>query len=224
MFRLIFVFFYLFPVSFIYFPYNITTRLILTIFGSIYFFLSNIKVRYYNIEKDFYLIFVLLFIILFVSASSLLINNQFDYQFVFYPLSIIFIILAAYFVVKQGKLDLYKLINYLIISISLQNFISFIFFLSPPVLNFFNSIQNLSSLDKIKFEELNSIRILGLGSSFFGSGIINSVGLILITYKLTVVKKRKFLNIYSFLFILNLIIGLFKARTILIGFLIIILG
>jgi hypothetical protein len=167
---------------------------------------------------------VLLFIILFVSASSLLINNQFDYQFVFYPLSIIFIILAAYFVVKQGKLDLYKLINYLIISISLQNFISFIFFLSPPVLNFFNSIQNLSSLDKIKFEELNSIRILGLGSSFFGSGIINSVGLILITYKLTVVKKRKFLNIYSFLFILNLIIGLFKARTILIGFLIIILG
>jgi hypothetical protein len=92
-------------------------------------------------------------------------------------------------------------------------------FILPNFAQSLNAIQKLSELDELKVGELSGIRLLGFGSSYFGSGIINCFGLILIAYLYSNSDKLTHRVWYVLLFLITGFIGILKARTTFIGIL-----
>lgn len=216
------IFFYIYAVPFVFLP--VSTRVMFGIFG---FIILVIKVLQYKVEltlnKQLFYFLILLFLILFVALISIGMNQTSDIEFIKYPISMVTILFASYFVAKvlskfYRKLD-FQTVSLLMINVILiQSILAFIMFLVPELRDFLLGIQKISPDDIERMPDFFEFRIIGFGTMFFGAGIISGFGLILIGallrfYKLNT--KQTILLSIKFLFIL--VVGMMMARTTLIG-------
>jgi hypothetical protein len=216
-FRFLIIFFYLFPVTFNFIPIGLTTRIYLSFFGFILLTLQIVLRKKFEVHTQLLKTIAFLSLFPLISISSLLFNSSMDIQFVFYPISLILIVFASYPILYFFNYNNEKILKYIVSAIVLQNIISLIMFISPSTSNLINSIQIISEPELLKMSELSEMRLLGFGSSYFGSGIINCFGLIVVTflYLKSDIKRHRIL--YVLLFILIAFIGILKARTTFIG-------
>jgi len=217
--RLILLFFYLFPISFNFIPLGLTTRIFISIFGILILGFRLIIYQKLNSNRKLLSLVFLMAIFGIVSILSLLLNNTTDLQFVLYPISLLLILSAAYFIIYIYNFNFKRLFVSIILAIILQNILSLCMFILPNFAQSLNAIQKLSELDELKVGELSGIRLLGFGSSYFGSGIINCFGLILIAYLYSNSDKLTHRVWYVLLFLITGFIGILKARTTFIGIL-----
>src|SRR5690242_2978989 len=218
-------FFYLYPVQFKYVP--VSTRILLSIAGLVVLIFSITKQA--SKSKDIFISrnlvrYVLPFAaIIFISGFSIVLNNSNDIEFIKYPLSLVFILLAGYFVhfiiKKVHDTITYKIvINYIIAAVLVQIIISVIAFVSPAVNDALQGIQNISDLDISKLEETTGLRLNGFGSTFFGAGIINGFALLSIAALVKQKNNSRSKTIYlSFAFVVILALGSMMSRTTLVG-------
>lgn len=216
------VFFYLYPVPFIFLP--VSTRVLFGVFG---FLILATEILQYKIKlklnKRLVYFLVLLLLIPFVALISIGINQTSDIEFIKYPISMLTILFASYFVAKilnnyYQKLDFQNVSLLMINIILIQAIIAFTMFLIPELRDFLLGIQRLSAENIEKMSDLFEFRVIGFGTMFFDAGVISGFGLILIGlilrfYQLT--SKQVVTISIKFLFIL--IVGMMMARTTLIG-------
>jgi len=216
------LFFYIYAVRFVFLP--VSTRVL---FGIIGFIILAIEVLQYKVKlklnKQLLYFLVLLFLIPFIALISIGINQTSDIEFVKYPISILTILFASYFVAKvlskfYRKLE-FQNVSLLIINIILiQSIIAFMMYLIPELRDFLLRIQNLSPDDKERISYFFEFRIIGFGTMFFGAGVISGFGLITIGALIRLYSiNSKQLMILSIKFLIILVVGMIMARTTLIG-------
>lgn len=214
------VFFYIYPVKFVFF--SLSSRIVLSIFGFIYLIYKHSNI--FNIPiSQFYKYLFLLFISIW-SFFVVIYNNSEDYEFLTYPLSILLILLASFFIsniIKTSKKDYFFLTTNLIINVVIiQVFIALLMFLIPNFGELINSLTYISDSESMKLEEALEFRLVGLGSKFFGSGIVNGFALMLITFSIRNYNlNNKYLIRYSIKYLIIFTLGMMMARTTIIGFL-----
>jgi len=219
------VFFYLFSIQFGGMPMNIGTRVVLSIFGLLFLVLIFIKKgQSFSINRKILSIVMTLFCISFVSFIAVLYNGTKDFEFFFkYQVSIILILLASWFVLKlisykEERFEFQNIINLIINVALIQVILSIIMFFYHPLGDFLNSTQVSSDLDLKLLEKTHEFRLVGFGSKFFGSGVINGFALILIAsiLKFDKISKKNIFR-YSLSFLLIFALGMMMARTTLVG-------
>ena len=156
------------------------------------------------------------------ALMSMLLNETEDFEFVKYFASVLIILFASYFVANilfyHGRYNFYDIIDLIKYACFLQVLIALVAFFMPFMRETMIKIQFWNSSQFDNFEDTLSYKLIGLGASFFVSGIIFSVALILITYKWQnkkMTSKEILIDILSYLFIS--VIGIFFARTTLVG-------
>lgn len=216
------IFFYIYAVPFVFLP--VSTRVMFGIFG---FIILVIKVLQYKVEltlnKQLFYFLILLFLILFVALISIGMNQTSDIEFIKYPISMVTILFASYFVAKvlskfYRKLD-FQTVSLLMINVILiQSIIAFMMFLIPDLRDLLLGIQRLSAEDIDKMSNYFEFRIIGFGIIYFGAGIISGFGLILIGALLRFHHfNSKQVMILAIKFLIILVVGMMMARTTLIG-------
>lgn len=140
-----------------------------------------------------------------------------------YPKSQIAWIFSAYFIVylffyiyPKGTFN--QMVYLVIGTVLLQCIITLLMHENESIKDFFLSLQMTDSIQQLKRDQTENVRLLGYGIAFFGSGIVCGFALILIVYvvlsqKMNIVKLLFFASIYIFIFY----IGLLSARTTLVG-------
>ena len=223
----IILFFYIYSIQFIGVPFGIGTRVFLGVLGFLYFISEIvIKGKTFNFDRRFFSIFASLFLICFVSMVSLIYNGTKDVEFLLkYPVSIIIIVFASYFVTKLTLFikdeDRFSILIDLCINVVLfQSILSVLMFLNSPLRDFLNSIQINSELELRLLEETIEFRLVGFGAKFFEAGYINGFALMLIA---TMIKWNDLGRIkvlkYAIIFLVIFVLGMMMARTTIIGFL-----
>lgn len=222
------VFFYLYSVQLIFIPFGTGTRVVMGMMGLIIFIFSIEKEV--MLQKDIYVqpgflkYFFALSAIIFSAFLSLLVNQTRDFEFITYPVSIVLILAASYFIHylirRVHKQINYELVmKYIVIAVLLQVIISMISYLSPAFSNLLMHLQNLNSLDASKIEETGEHRFIGFGSTFFGAGLMNGFTLMVVAVLL---KRKRHTRLkvflYTVVFFLIFLLGIMMARTTLIGF------
>ncbi len=218
-------FFYLYPVQFLYMPAS--TRIILSMAGMVVLVFSITKQatdkKNIYISRNLIRYFVAFAAIIFISVVTIAINGTSDFEFIKYPLSLIFILFAGYllhFLTRKiyGRINYVLILDFVVAAVLLQVLISLLAFLIPPFSDALQSIQNFSDLDVSKLEETAGFRLNGFGSTFFGAGVINGFALLSIA---VLVKQKniqgKRIAYLSFAFVTILALGAMMARTTLVG-------
>jgi hypothetical protein len=218
-------FFYIYSVQFVGMPFNIGTRVVLSIFGFLLIITRILhKTINFSFDKRFLFVFLALFGISIISIVSLMYNGTRDFVFFFeYPFSIILIMLSSYFLTKlisyKSSAETVPIIISLIINVVfIQVLISFIMFLYHPIGDWLNTIQVTSDKELRVLEDALEFRLVGFGSRFFGSGIVNGFALILIgsVLKFEQADKIKVFK-YSIYFLFIFAFGMMMARTTIVG-------
>lgn len=125
--------------------------------------------------------------------------------------------LAAKYIVDNHINSTEKILKLIVEVGVIQNIISLVIFSNPDLSNILNDVQVVSDLDLLKFEETSELRILGFGSSFFTSGILNSMLLIVNSYLFLKAKTKVEKLKYTLFFIILGFVGVLKARTVFVG-------
>lgn len=220
----IILFFYVYSVQFVVIPFGIGTRVFMGIFGFFIFLQEILITKKCTFSKYYLRIYFALFLISIFSFFSLLYNgtNQTDFLFK-YQVSIVTIIFASYFVTKlvsykkTNEDDIPLMMKLFINVVVLQIIIALIMFAFLPFRDFLNNIQIASDHELKVIEETLEFRLVGFGSKFFGSGVINGFALILIG---SIVKLQSAsINVfkYSITFLFIFVFGMMMARTTLVG-------
>lgn len=172
-----------------------------------------------SIKREYIVVLLIIFFSFFSYIFSSLINQFFAFDYIKQlPLLFLFNFFSAYFLVKfiqkffSDKFIFFKLI---IFSIIFQILLSFSSYLSPTIYNFAFAIIDVG-LDLNEVDSFNSSRIVGIGASFFGAGVLNSFFLVLITilYQKKIIKNSFF---YFLSFLVISVIGLMLSRTTSVG-------
>lgn len=204
-------FFYLTGLKFLYPPYYSVIPLF--IFGIIIFFKS------YEINREYLTIIFIILIIVFMNIISMMYNQVF---FIDYIKQIPFLFsinfFAAYFLIfiyLKFSRNKHSFIYLIVLSLILQLILSFCTYLSTPIYNHIFSIVD-SNLDASQAEDFNSARIVGVGASFFGAGVLNCAILILLTifYQKKIIQNHIF---YILSFLVISVLGLMLSRTTAVG-------
>ncbi|MDA3440682.1 hypothetical protein MJ046_10035 [Acinetobacter bereziniae] len=211
-FFVIMLFMYLTGLKLLYPPYY--TVLPFFIIGLLGFFINA-----RSIKKEYIVVLLIIFFSFFSYVFSSLINQVFIFDYIKQiPLLFLFNFFSAFFLVKfahnffSDKFVFFKLI---IFSIIFQILISFSSYLFPSIYNFIFAIVDVG-LDLNQVDSFNSSRIVGVGASFFGAGVLNSFFLVLVTilYQKKIIKNSFF---YFLSFLVISVIGLMLSRTTSIG-------
>jgi hypothetical protein len=205
----------------------VSTRLLLAFTGLIV--LVFIVTKQANEAKDIFIgknfiRYLLAFAaIIFISAVSIIINGTTDMEFIKYPLSLVFILLAGYllhFLTRKvyGKINYIIILDFIIAAVLVQVLIALLAFMIPAFSEALLNIQNFSSLEASKLESTTGFRLNGFGSTFFGAGVINGFALlsIAVMVKQPKISGRRILYL-SFAFVAILALGAMMARTTLVG-------
>ena len=222
----IILFFYIYSIQFVGVPFAIGTRVFMGIIGFLIFIYDIFNIKFnLIIKKSFIQLFLNIFSIIFVSLFTIIYNQTSDFEFLFkYPISIIIIIFASYFVTKLTFLKtidvgevpiLFRLIINVVI---IQIVIALIMFSLQPLRDFINSIQVVTDFELKVLDETSDFRLVGFGSKFFGSGIINGFTLILIGSIIKFNSPKKIdLFKYTISFFIIFVFGMMMARTTIVG-------
>ena len=161
--------------------------------------------------------------ILFFGLAAAIISGWFDPFLIDYPKSQLAWIFTAYLtthfffkIFPKGTLNLFLL--FIISAIALQCIITIFMYMYPPVSDFFTSLAMKADIEELKRNQSEGVRLLGYGIAFFGAGIVCGGALILIIY---VLMSRRFnllqVMILCLLYVFIFYIGLFSARTTVVG-------
>ncbi|WP_333667331.1 hypothetical protein [Acinetobacter guillouiae] len=203
---------YLTGLKLLYPPYY--TVLPLFILGTFLFFLT---IR--NIKRDYLVILLIIVFNFFSYIFSSLINQIFIFDYIKQiPLLFLFNFFSAFFLIHLSKkifVDKTVFFKLAIFAVVIQILISFFAYLSSSIYNVIFSIVDVG-LDTDQVDSFNSSRVVGVGASFFGAGILNSFFLVLITilYQKSIIKSS---FIYFLSFFVISVIGMMLSRTTSIG-------
>ena len=184
------------------------------IMGVVIFFL-NYKV----VKREYLHIFTIIFIIISAYLVSCLVNQVFLIDYIKQiPILFLFCFFSSYFLVFLCIKFFHKINNFfliILISIVFQITISLIGFTIPLAYSFIFSIIDIG-LQANQLQSFNDARVVGVGASFFGAGVLNSFFIVLMTILFQQgYLKNKFIFIFIFIFIS--ILGLLLSRTTIIG-------
>lgn len=219
-------FFYIFTVTFAYVPLGMHTRLLMGIGGFLIYLSQKLDsfVPPFSLKVNRHMILLFLFSlsVCILSFISILYNGTCDSVYVTFPISILLVLSAGYFVIfffekTYGYVSFKLIANYIIGAVVFQMLISTLFFLFPVLKELFTSIIVLDSLEADALALTAGIRLSGFGINFFDAGVLNSCVLILITILLCKEHRKRNLVLYSWAFFLILVVGCMMSRTTLLG-------
>ncbi|EMP7919878.1 TPA: hypothetical protein ACJK8C_003862, partial [Acinetobacter baumannii] len=98
-----------------------------------------------------------------------------------------------------------------------QLLLSFIAYLSPTFFNIIFSIVQVDNLEGDTLAAFNDARMVGVGKSFFGLGVLNCITLLLLAFQIS--KKTKYIVWDVIAYITIAFVGFLGARTTIVGFL-----
>lgn len=183
-------------------------------FISFFGFILLIFNIFFNRVNRFYgSIFLINALLIFIYLISYLINQQGDFLFLreiifFNLLSIFFIIFFEFYIKKYNiSMDFTKVA---MSAVFVQMLLSFLAYISP---SFFNIVFDLFPLNLGLFDldELAKIRMIVVGTPFFGSAVMGCIMLIWFAEYITKTRESKSLNLAIFLFLSIFLI--LSART-----------
>ncbi len=213
-------FLYVFNCSFIPLPYFLRTRVIFGLLGLVVILLGS---RFKAMNK-YVLGIIVAFSILFVPIIiSSTVNLKFDIWLTQYVFLSLFHFVAAYLIVLLslkafGTFSIAQLITYIVGAVVANSVLAVGMFFIPAINNFFLSIQNFDDQSEMVLGEVLGLRLVGLGiGMFFMGGLIWGVALLLIAYLIKRSQRVNELLKLSLLYIVVMIIGIFIARTALVG-------
>lgn len=207
-------FFYIYPIVFMGIP--LSTRIFFSLVGIGLFIIRK------KISRHLVSVLCGLLPMSIVSICSGIFNHTYDFQFFFYAFSQVAIFFAAYFLSCQIKVelmhrDLLCFINrYVVLVIALQSILTVCMYFFNGFGDFMRSLISMDELSNSVYENTEGTRFLGWGSYFFGAGVINGLGLILVVYLYLSGQIKAF--ICSLFYVVILLVGILMARTTLIGF------
>lgn len=218
-------FFYLYSVPLKGMPFGVGTRILFALFGFIIivFNLTKPKKKTSTIKRSTLYIFISLLIFLVFSVLTLIVNLSVDLSIIKYFSSFLLIMVAGYFLLwsyhmVHPDLNFSTIADYVITAVVMQMIIALAMFLIPGIYHFFISIQQTDAATSERLGVLSGLRLVGFGSTFFTSGIVNGYTLILIVAVIKLNKpKSKALLKYAIAFLLIFTVGMMMARTTLIG-------
>lgn len=222
-FATIITFLYIYPLKFVFLPAH--TRLIFAVLGCTWLVLklSSKKVRAYYTKKELVILLILIAFIIVISLISLGINNTLDISLIRYAISCISTLFAGYFIITSLIKCNYNL-NYMTITllivnvIFLQSILATTMYLSPEIKHILYGVIDVPDKDIEIMARYGNTRIFGLGSYFFGAGVINGLALIMISVLLKQYQFNQFQSLLLlFKYLIILIIGMSMARTTIIG-------
>ncbi|GEM_PF-6497554 len=215
-------FIYTFEIHFFFLPFN--TNLLIGIFTFLFVILYNIRKEQFFINVDYLYIIILYMLLIANSLVSLIYNGTQEFYLIKNSLLNVLVIFTAYFMVcilrKRYTFVSFELIsNFYIIVILIQILLSILFFLKPEIYNNISTILSNDVFLDERIKELLNRRLVGLGTHFFGAGVIYSFTLLLIV---AMVKRKslfpKITFLYMIVYIIVFLCGMMTSRTTIIGF------
>ena len=208
-----FVLFHIFNLKINFPPYNL---ILISAFFSFFF----IFLKKFNFNPKFYIVLFFIFIQLLVLLVSFLINQNVD--FFFFKESILYEIVSvfsSYFITNAffGKSEdrFNRVCFFIFIAVAFQLVLSFLGYINSSIFNVLFAIFDLG--DENIISHLSEERMVGVGASFFGSGVIDCLILVLIaSFIVTEKKSRKKIYLLMVYFIVA-ILGMLSARTTSVG-------
>jgi len=213
-FVIVIVFFYIYSVTFVFFP--ISTFYIYSFIGLGILFIKLSVMPYVSVKfTKYWYFYSLLFLFSFI---SIIINLTFDLVFLRNITAFVFYIFASIFVLTITKEHIQNnndIIRYFCIACTIQSIITLFSFLSPGFKELLRNIQIFTDIEAAKYEVL-TYRAYGLGSWFDVGSVTLGFSLIFIQYLYLQEKKYKYF--YIIIFFIQLLAGFLTARTIIVGF------
>ena len=213
----IFCFFvYFFPFK----AYGFDPRLLVFLFFFIYMIkdglLLNRKVKCRYIKTLFYPVLMSLFTVL-----SSVVNTITENTFIIFPFQVIYLLLLSYCIYYITKrfckvISFYVITRYFLMTLVVQSVIAIVMFVNQPICLFLFDLQGIDLTSRV-IKMYFGVRLIGLGCFYFGAGAIYGLGLIAIMPFMLKAKNKQQLIKLILLYVYIFIVGIFFARTAMIG-------
>ena len=214
---IIFCFFvYFFPFK----AYGFDPRLLVFLFFFIYMIkdglLLNRKVKCRYIKTLFYPVLMSLFTVL-----SSVVNTITENTFIIFPFQVIYLLLLSYctyYITKRfcKVISFYVITRYFLMTLVVQSVIAIVMFVNQPICLFLFDLQGIDLTSRV-IKMYFGVRLIGLGCFYFGAGAIYGLGLIAIMPFMLNAKNKHQLIKLILLYVNIFIVGIFFARTAMIG-------
>lgn len=214
---IIFCFFvYFFPFK----AYGFDPRLLVFLFFFIYMIkdglLLNRKVKCRYIKTLFYPVLMSLFTVL-----SSVVNTITENTFIIFPFQVIYLLLLSYCIYYITKrfckvISFYVITRYFLMTLVVQSVIAIVMFVNQPICLFLFDLQGIDLTNRV-IKMYFGVRLIGLGCFYFGAGAIYGLGLIAIMPFMLKAKNKQQLIKLILLYVYIFIVGIFFARTAMIG-------
>lgn len=214
---IIFCFFvYFFPFK----AYGFDPRLLVFLFFFIYMIkdglLLNRKVKCRYIKTLFYPVLMCLFTVL-----SSVVNTITENTFIIFPFQVIYLLLLSYCIYYITKrfckvISFYVITRYFLMTLVVQSVIAIVMFVNQPICLFLFDLQGIDLTSRV-IKMYFGVRLIGLGCFYFGAGAIYGLGLIAIMPFMLKAKNKQQLIKLILLYVYIFIVGIFFARTAMIG-------
>lgn len=214
---IIFCFFvYFFPFK----AYGFDPRILVFLFFFIYMIkdglLLNRKVKCRYIKTLFYPVLMSLFTVL-----SSVVNTITENTFIIFPFQVIYLLLLSYctyYITKRfcKVISFYVITRYFLMTLVVQSVIAIVMFVNQPICLFLFDLQGIDLTSRV-IKMYFGVRLIGLGCFYFGAGAIYGLGLIAIMPFMLKAKNKQQLIKLILLYVYIFIVGIFFARTAMIG-------
>ena len=214
---IIFCFFvYFFPFK----AYGFDPRLLVFLFFFIYMIkdglLLNRKVKCRYIKTLFYPVLMSLF-----TELSSVVNTITENTFIIFPFQVIYLLLLSYCIYYITKrfckvISFYVITRYFLMTLVVQSVIAIVMFVNQPICLFLFDLQGIDLTSRV-IKMYFGVRLIGLGCFYFGAGAIYGLGLIAIMPFMLKAKNKQQLIKLILLYVYIFIVGIFFARTAMIG-------
>ena len=207
---------YFFPFK----AYGFDPRLLVFLFFFIYMIkdglLLNRKVKCRYIKTLFYPVLMSLFTVL-----SSVVNTITENTFIIFPFQVIYLLLLSYCIYYITKrfckvISFYVITRYFLMTLVVQSVIAIVMFVNQPICLFLFDLQGIDLTSRV-IKMYFGVRLIGLGCFYFGAGAIYGLGLIAIMPFMLKAKNKQQLIKLILLYVYIFIVGIFFARTAMIG-------
>lgn len=200
--------------------YGFDPRLLVFLFFFIYMIkdglLLNRKVKCRYIKTLFYPVLMSLFTVL-----SSVVNTITENTFIIFPFQVIYLLLLSYCIYYITKrfckvISFYVITRYFLMTLVVQSVIAIVMFVNQPICLFLFDLQGIDLTSRV-IKMYFGVRLIGLGCFYFGAGAIYGLGLIAIMPFMLKAKNKQQLIKLILLYVYIFIVGIFFARTAMIG-------
>lgn len=176
----------------------------------------NRKVKCRYIKTLFYPVLMSLFTVL-----SSVVNTITENTFIIFPFQVIYLLFLSYCIYYITKrfckvISFYVITRYFLIMLVVQSVIAIVMFVNQSICLFLFDLQGIDLTSRV-IKMYFGIRLIGLGCFYFGAGAIYGLGLIAIIPFMLKAKSKQQLIKLILLYVYIFIVGIFFARTAMIG-------